>query len=239
MTIQTYSLPELVDLALKTPIIGVVNFGILRTILHILIKEMGLQSFYTKLNITDMKPQILDMPAAPRRPSDIAESVERELLTELEEIEDIEGEVPESENISNLSIGEEPIKPAEEEDEECEEFQPSTMDSEEFKSKKSAETKLSEKSAETKLSEKSSETKLSEKSSETKLIDSRSVVSDTSFKGPAAFQEDMAKFWESTTVNSRITALESGLEKIVDIIDEQARDLEHFRRDTERRRAKD
>ncbi|XP_067145118.1 putative leucine-rich repeat-containing protein DDB_G0290503 [Centruroides vittatus] len=104
------------------------------------------------------------------------------------------------------------------------------MDSEESKLEKSAETKLSEKSA---------ETKLSEKSSETKLIDSRSDISDTSFKEPAAFQEDMAKFWESTTVNSRITALESGLEKIIDIIDEQARDLEHFRRDTERRRTKD
>ncbi|XP_067137304.1 uncharacterized protein MCAP_0864-like isoform X3 [Centruroides vittatus] len=219
MTIQMYSLPQMVDLALSPPIIGVVNFGILRTILHILIKEMGLENIRSKLNVKDMKPQKIEMPVSPRQPSSIAQSVE----DELRKIE-LDDEVPNAENISGSS-------PSIREEFEAEEVYSKL--SEDHNSSFEEEEEIFDEVVND-IGEEEDELLISKENS------MRSVASnESSFKGPSAFQEDMTEFWKMTVINSRVTALEGGLEKIVDIIDEQARDLEHFRRDTERRRAKD
>ncbi|XP_067128683.1 putative leucine-rich repeat-containing protein DDB_G0290503 [Centruroides vittatus] len=207
MTIQTLPLPELVDLALSTPEVGMVNFQILKTVLHILIKEVGLEKLCAKVNLVDMKPQKFQMPELPRRPSEIVESIsldlsdraESEVINQINSVE-AASEIGSQNNFRDI------VK--------------------------------TPRNVTTYLTAKSSEDTESNSTKDSSDLESASELS-TSIKDKKLVENDINDFWEATSLNSRVTALEDGLEKIVDIIDENVRDVQHFKKDIKRRCEKD
>ncbi|XP_023239655.1 COP1-interactive protein 1-like [Centruroides sculpturatus] len=210
MTIQTLPLPELVELALSTPDAGMVNFQILKTVLHILIKEVGLEKLCAKVNLVDIKPQKFQMPELPRRSSEIVESISLDLADRAE-----------SEVLNQINSVEAASEMA---------SQNNFKDT--VKTPRNVCTYLTAKYKDSREDAESNSTK------DSSDLESSSELS-TSIKDKKLVENDINDFWKAMSLNSRVTALEDGLEKIVDIIDENVRDVQHFKKDIKRRCEKD
>ncbi|XP_067135345.1 interaptin-like [Centruroides vittatus] len=287
MESKIFTLDQLIDVALNTPEVGVVNFKVLRTVLKVIVRELDIHDFRARVLVKDLQENACFMTSAPNiftkhKKSDFISPVrskdtlqhssiigtvvkyERQMIIsddhesslnmqEHEYEEDGLNEEMESlqiENATNKTVLEEEsnvksgISNLEELDfstktniKDCsvmEEESLNEIDEHEIESVSSEQTiscindaKISDKSFE------EPETFNVEKEKKIPSKESSDVLSDTYCSGRKWMVGNM---WQSMNFSKRIDAMESGIDKIVGVLDTHARTIDKQRRDFEKKK---